>query len=66
MKMIVYNVQNSGNPFGFKNSNTLKKIRIQSRASEGTRPFSQKCARKKLTSKNINFLKGLGFKVNKH
>lgn len=65
--MFVYNVQTSGNQFGFedKNSRSFEKSRILSPAFERVRSKESKCLKKKLTSKNITFLKQLGFSVKK-
>lgn len=65
--MLIYNTQTSVNPFGFQNkkANQPNSFGIQSSAVGRATPKSGKCLKKRLTKKNIRFLKSLGFKVKK-
>lgn len=67
--MIVYNTQNVGNPFGFelKSKGTTKRRIIQSSAIGGARSsrFQKNSSKKKLSVKNVTFLKSLGLRVKK-
>lgn len=67
--MIMYNIKNSGNPFGFedKNRNVFDYGHIQSSAlgREVSFPKVKKCLKRKLTQKNVKLLRALGFQVKK-
>lgn len=67
--MFVYNCQTTGNPFGFSDKRT-KSAGLQNNRqrdvgrSTSKRKSIKKCSKKKLTAKNVKFLKALGLKVN--
>lgn len=67
--MFMYNCQMSGNPFGFvdkKDSSTcLKNIRQSAVRGSTSIKRAKKCSKKKLTQKNVKFLKFLGLRVKK-
>lgn len=66
--MFVYDYQTIGNPFGFadKRTSLTAKQNIRQQAvgrSTSKRKSAKSLKKKKLTAKNVKFLKKLGFKV---
>lgn len=64
--MLLFNNSSSySNPFGFEDK-SANQTRIGNIQSSATEPSTSKCRKKKLTKRNITFLKSLGLTVKKH
>lgn len=67
--MYLYNYRSCGNPFGFSDIRNglsdLRNIRQSTVSGSTSSRRAKKCSKRKLLTKNVKFLKSLGFKVKK-